>query len=1060
MRLMAKLLVVTLAVFFLTGTAAASYSLSDTNNYDYKLASKYIHSMEGDEFVVEMPIGVYRKGTDNLLATENTLLIIGNLGKIDPEAERLVLTEIPTEVYSYTYQGTSGSETRQCTGKVTAGRYMFTEFGINQKYKTVGEYAAYVKTVLEKSVETSSATIEYVDTTINGHRVVGVRELTDDLNWAAGGNVADNHLENTFTYYVIREDFYPAGSGLAYFKIRGHVGLEHDNGRSLTYDPYPSESQVGVARTEMKKAYQEANEVVDSVIADAANAKAKLIVGTYDEVFGGYGGGIFSINTPGGGAGESDYGIPLAVVTGIFSAGAALAGAAAAAGNGNGGSETERTSTYRMRIRKDFGDYIVCGKSPETLYAQMVEITAEGETIERDDLTATLSITSGGGLRVEDQTFTGGYMGAFVSADENELAEEGIVKVAYEGKGGSFTNNIHFRIIGEPRVTFPEQGEAMDLRLNVLYGDGKTYDVEVELVDFIEPPKEVRITQTDEAPFTSSLEQIDETHYIAKIVNTSPLPEVGAQVTRYGARVIATCEDDRVVEEAFTVIFYPEGISVTDVVYDREGHAQFAAYDDRDTEEDDVAATGFIVNLAVRVTENGKEVVKLLDGTEYTPEFGELKGTDPRTEVLASRFKYTIEKKPDNTNKAYKFVPARQIGEDEKNPYFLTLPITCEYGDETYELDLPIRLIGDKLGVRKDRETELANLKERIQKFGINPDTARFLRENVHELSAAEIRLLSKKIVYDSIVYYTQESADFMETADTMDSWINYLSIVKWFGDQAFSYLMTIYTGPAGEAILTPTKELTVELIGELSADLFMGNGVNWDEIKVAVHISEMIENYTKSCFEDLGKANPKKLAQVIAGLCVFNLVRHYTFDLDENGKRSLYNAIISSFSDISLEFFSNKFGDFLKGKLNDPSSSISKLLDSSAVKMLEDMMPEGKLAVPGVNTLTEDVAIGPILQKYVEGLFGVGASYVTEELGKAAAETLYVKVTVDVPGSERELDEWYVVVNPIKAADKLLDYIFTSLYETFPFPTAEPGSSCELRDPLYMDPKTNQRIG
>jgi len=141
-----------------------------------------------------------------------------------------------------------------------------------------------------------------------------------------------------------------------------------------------------------------------------------------------------------------------------------------------------------MRIRKDFEDYIVCGKSPETIYAQMIEITAEGEEIERDDLTATLSITSGGGLRVEDPTFTGGYMGAFVSADENELAEEGIVRVAYSGKGGSFTNNIHFRIIGEPRIKFPEQGAAMDLRLNVLYGDNLTYDVEVELVDFIEPP--------------------------------------------------------------------------------------------------------------------------------------------------------------------------------------------------------------------------------------------------------------------------------------------------------------------------------------------------------------------------------------------------------------------------------------------------------------------------------------------------------------------------------------------------------------------------------------------
>ncbi len=197
----------------------------------------------------------------------------------------------------------------------------------------------------------------------------------------------------------------------------------------------------------------------------------------------------------------------------------------------------------------------------------------------------------------------------------------------------------------------------MDLRLNVLYGDGKTYDVEVELVDFIEPPKEVTITQLDEAPFTSSLEKIDETHYVAKIVNTSALPEKGAPVTRYGARVIATCEDDVVVEEAFTVIFYPRHQRHRRLYDDEGGHARFAAYDDLDTEEDDVAATGFVVNLAVRVTENGKEVVKLLDGTEYTPEFGELKGTDQRTEVLASRFKYTIEKKPDNTNKAYKFTP-------------------------------------------------------------------------------------------------------------------------------------------------------------------------------------------------------------------------------------------------------------------------------------------------------------------------------------------------------------------------------------------------------------------
>ena len=147
---------------------------------------------------------------------------------------------------------------------------------------------------------------------------------------------------------------------------------------------------------------------MDSIIADAANAKGTLIVGNYDEVFGGYGGGSFIINTPGGGAGESDYGIPLAVITGIGAAGAAVAGAAAAAGGGggNGGSETERTSTYRMRIRKDFEDYIVCGKSPETIYAQMIEITAGGRE-ERDDLTtARRSSAAGSGRRPDVQAVT------------------------------------------------------------------------------------------------------------------------------------------------------------------------------------------------------------------------------------------------------------------------------------------------------------------------------------------------------------------------------------------------------------------------------------------------------------------------------------------------------------------------------------------------------------------------------------------------------------------------------------------------------------------------------
>jgi hypothetical protein len=72
---------------------------------------------------------------------------------------------------------------------------------------------------------------------------------------------------------------------------------------------------------------------------------------------------------------------------------------------------------------------------------------------------------------------------------------------------------------------------------------------------------------------------------------------------------------------------------------------------------------------------------------------------------------------------------------------------------------------------------------------------------------------------------------------------------------------------PGREDVSPPTKEHTVELTGEISADHFMDNEVNRDEIKVGVCISEMIENYTNACFEDLARANPKTLAPVNAGI-------------------------------------------------------------------------------------------------------------------------------------------------------------------------------------------------
>ena len=49
-------------------------------------------------------------------------------------------------------------------------------------------------------------------------------------------------------------------------------------------------------------------------------------------------------------------------------------------------------------------------------------------------------------------------------------------------------------------------------------------------------------------------------------------------------------------------------------------------------------------------------------------------------------------------------------------------------------------------------------------------------------------------------------------------------SIIKFFGDQAFSYLITAYGGgPAVDAFMSPLKDYFTEFIGEVGAKLYWG---------------------------------------------------------------------------------------------------------------------------------------------------------------------------------------------------------------------------------------------
>lgn len=779
---------------------------------------------------------------------------------------------------------------------------------------------------------------------------------------------------------------------------------------------------------------------------------------------------VSETNTASENSGEEGYGVPAAIVTGAVAAAAAAAGAGLG-GFGGGGSEganenNNRRSSYRMYVRKDFGNKIRYNKPVETVYARMAEIKPDGTEIDRPDLTSQITISSAGNpITVEGASMSGNYMGALVSAEGKETpdrAKTGTVSFLFIGEGGSFENNLTFDLVGDPYVKFTEQGSMMTMTLSMLYGDNGDYETEVELVDFVKVPESIRVEPQENSPFTVETTPVSKTKYKILLHNTSTIPEKpSAKKEFFTLKVIAENETEKA-DDTLKIDMLPEGLSVHSIDFDDEGHAIVPACDDKDTEAKDTITTRFAINLAVKVNEGGKVRAKIIEPTLYKPQFASMKGTDNETNVLVSKFKCEID---DGGNNGFRFAPKQQLPEAEK-PYYVIQPISADYEGKTYTLDLPVRLIGEKIEPKADWEKEFELLKRRVKKFGINQEAANFIRANGKKLSVDELRLLSKKIIYDSIKYYTKEGEEFLATAQTFDNLIDLFSVLKWMGDQAFSYLATLYTGPVGDAILTPAKDLTVEFLGECSAMIFMGKEIDFNEIKVGAHISEMLEQAIVESinFEKVNASNIKKIGATVAGLCVYNLIRHYIFDKDENGNRNFYKAILSSFGDISNTACRKVFTSMFEKGMKDPNSRISKLASNSCAKWIRKMLPPTTIANAKSSSvlsqyLKDNATVAGAIEKGLENFLGAGAATVMSSIAEKEVDNTY-KLVVAM-GTDENGVNYTAYINLFIAFDNLTAFMFKSVYEEFPFPTAEKGEECtRLKDSLYMDLKTNTRIG
>ena len=159
---------------------------------------------------------------------------------------------------------------------------------------------------------------------------------------------------------------------------------------------------------------------------------------------------------------------------------------------------------------------------------------------------------------------------------------------------------------------------------------------------------------------------------------------------------------------------------------------------------------------------------------------------------------------------------------------------------------------------------------------------------------------LSKSIIYTAQDRLLSEASAQIEWANTLDWMIYGLEWVKWFGDQAFAYLAVVYTGPVGEAILSPAKEILVNMIGEVGVQIVYGETFDYNKLQIMNNISASIDNIIMAA-ADPSKISVRQMAAVLAGFLIINAAKNYVVNVDKDGKRDFYKAITDSFGNLTV---------------------------------------------------------------------------------------------------------------------------------------------------------------
>ena len=743
------------------------------------------------------------------------------------------------------------------------------------------------------------------------------------------------------------------------------------------------------------------------------------------------------------GRGETSTSIPAALAIVIIGAGAALAGAGAGGSEDAGDNNSKKKSRYKMCLNKDFGDAIRYDAQPVSVYARIVETTPEGDELDRPDLSADIEMFSGGGLKVESTAISGNYMGALVCAESvpgEQKPDNGILSIRFSGGEGSFQNNVSFRLVGDAYIHFPERGKELTPTTYMLYGDNGEYQLPIELRDFTIPPQRVRLEMPGDQPFTAEAKMTDDTHYVIHLQNTSQVQTEKVQPQQIFTVTIYAQNEKESAHDSFLVNLLPEGLSLrpfTGCPIDENGrlHVACSLAPEQGEDETEIEQTHFQLVLAVSKTDESEiKSAALVDPSQISCQFEPMTAQTDKLQNLLKAFSYEIDSHEASSAGIYRICPKRQLPQDDRLDYDVALPVSCDYENQTYELLIPLRLLGDKLLPMAEKSEEIKLLIKRIRKFVDEEDRAELIREfkkDLPKMSATDVRLLSKSLVYATRAEVYKANRHLLN-AQMLD-WVCWgLEWYKWIGDQAISVIISKLSynyAPFVEAIVMPAKDLLVQHMGIWLSDYISGApspGAALDFDQLESTGLTMIENMLTNLID--GKTEPKKAAQILSIYLVIRTANSYFYEKNDDGSPiGIYGAVASAFGDLTAQSFKIILGTKLEQLAKNPATT--KMFGGYADEFVKELFPAEFYNNGGEWEFD-------LIKKYIEEITVLASAQIysgIQENAEQDTSTNKLIITL-IESTENPEKTVRISVTPMDLGKEFFNYIFDRLFGMFSF--------------------------